>query len=613
MRGSRSLRHEAVAYERPALAYHCGRAALWRKPCWQGPDGRGECRGRAECTPVQIGDRWECRRPKLAGGKCDAGPLPEGSCCNIHPPCVPRHSLRRVRGHLTLVAVIACVLVLIIGVDPRTESALSAAALDAGNLTSVHAGFTREDGCASCHSAHAADPLRWFAAAFSRKDMSERCGDCHSFSGPLMQAHNAAQPKRPEIGPVSCVRCHGEHRGAAAKIAQVPDYICANCHQRSFDNFVGKHPEFRERFPHLAPSAIRFDHAKHLRSYFSDPKVLRRSKAAAELAATAKSQCTACHEVVGATREVRPKPYARICAACHDAQIGAAQLVLLEPERLTPASSVLLGLEKDGDEEAATKRLARLWEAMARGGVEALAELVPGNETARKKLAEALYAGMSAQTAREAGSAWAARRTLSGPAREGAGWAAGENAEGNPALFYRPGGHADPLVRAWIEFLRGTAQGKDKGLAKRAAEALDAFLDSDTGPGVCGKCHGVTVRSASAALSELAWWHSGKQPSPSTRYSHAPHLGLVDPDAGCKTCHELNPESRYAKFFSGKPQPPENYQSYFLGIRKEACVQCHREGQVNSACRVCHAYHLEHKFNLGFRKKRGPADERSAN
>lgn len=512
------------------------------------------------------------------------------------------------RAHVSVIAVLSLLVLLIIGIDPRQSSVVAPAAIDAGNLTSVHAGFTRDQGCAACHTSHAKDAGSWLLAAFRKNDPSERCVDCHDFAGPVKLAHNAAHPKRPELGAVSCIGCHSEHRGAAAKIDRVPDFACANCHQKSFDNFVSGHPPFPAGYPYTQPGTIYFDHAKHIKDYFSDPKRTKGPGRDAKFAAEAKTKCTVCHAVENATREVKPKSYAQICAGCHDAQIAGRELVLFEPERITPAASILLGLAKDGDEEEAKKALSKLWGAMARSGSDALAGLVPPPDPARKAPADALYAGMNDQVAREAGAAWSARRDLAAVGKPGnPGWATGENSEGNPALFYRAAGHADPVLKAWIETLRAGLAQKDATKRAIAKEAMNDFLDSQTGPGACGKCHSAALRSAAPGRAGADWGYAGAAARPMTRYQHAPHLGLVDPDAGCTTCHVLDKDTKYAKYFTAKASVPAHYESSFSGIPKETCVECHKEGQVNSACQVCHAYHLPHRFNLGFRQKGGAA------
>jgi hypothetical protein len=183
------------------------------------------------------------------------------------------------------------------------------------------------------------------------------------------------------------------------------------------------------------------------------------------------------------------------------------------------------------------------------------------------------------------------------------GWGAGETPEGERAFIYRPRGHADPVVRAWYEFTRTASAGKDDPVGQAAAEALTQFSDPSAGPGVCGMCHGASLRKATPEKVASAWSYAGGSHRPLVRYTHAPHLELLDPAAGCKSCHELNPEAKYADYHKVGAKKPAPYESNFSGIKTEACAACHREGHVNSACQVCHSYHQGHKLNLGFRTK----------
>jgi hypothetical protein len=577
--------HESTTYERPTQPYVCGRGSLWRKACWQGPTGEGGCGGAFECMPVRSGDRFECRRPRQAGGRCGQGPYPDGSCSQRHAACAPATTLRRRRGRISLASLAVLVVVLILGPDPTSPTVVNPAALDAGNLSSVHAGFTRDQGCVACHASHEKEAGAWLLAAFRPNDPSASCLGCHAFAQPAMGAHNMAHAQRPGLPEVSCAKCHVEHRGAKVALAKVPDYACANCHERSFAS-LASHPPFGERYPYNKPGAIHFNHSRHINTYFTDPKHARLSP---KFAATAKADCTVCHAVESATREVRPKPFAEICAGCHERQIRKGVLVLFEPERLTAAAAVLIGMEKDGDEAEANERLGKLWGAMAQSGTDALAP----------KKHPGLFEGLSAQTAQAAGTALRGKKVPGEPDEERVGWGVVETPEGSPAFGYRPRGHADGVVRAWNEYLRTT----------KAAEPLTEFLDADSGPGACGKCHGAAVRNAAPEAVAAAWKYAGAAQRPLVRYSHAPHLELLDPAGGCKNCHELNASSKYADYHKTGAKKPAPYESNFSGIKTEACVACHREGHVNSACQVCHSYHREHRLNLGFRTKASPKAE----
>ena len=210
-----NARHDTTTYERPRSPYVCGRKSLWRKSCWQGPSGDGGCGGAFECMPVRVGDRFECRRPKQGGGRCEQGPYPDGSCSQRHAACVPVTGLRVTRGRVSVAVLLALLVVLIIGPDPTARSVVNPSAMDAGSLSSVHAGFTREQGCAACHASHEKEGGAWLLAAFSSNDTSARCTECHTFAEPVMGAHNMKHANRDDVREVSCAKCHTEQIGRA--------------------------------------------------------------------------------------------------------------------------------------------------------------------------------------------------------------------------------------------------------------------------------------------------------------------------------------------------------------------------------------------------------------
>ena len=66
------------AYERPQQNWVCGWAAEG-KPCRHGPNAKGQCIATFECTPSIRNGRWQCTRQSLNGGRCEAGPQPDGT------------------------------------------------------------------------------------------------------------------------------------------------------------------------------------------------------------------------------------------------------------------------------------------------------------------------------------------------------------------------------------------------------------------------------------------------------------------------------------------------------------------------------------------------------
>lgn len=592
--------YQVDTYVRPNLSYCCGRGGKWGKSCWQGPNGEGQCGGASECSPVKEGDRWECRRPKHAGGACTEGPRPDGTCCNVQPPCTPRRTLRSMRGMVSKIAALLLLLALIIGIHPGTKSFVNPTAIDAGNLSSVHAGFTRQDGCASCHGNHLNQAGGWLLSAFGSADTSAQCVDCHRFDGPAMKAHNQDHAKNEKyagqaMADVSCAVCHNEHKGSENKLSKVSDQACASCHKPEFGNFQRGHPEFSAKFAAASPGNIYFDHTSHIQDYFVNPKHMKMGRDP-KFAALAKSDCSSCHAIDKATREIKLKSYEQVCANCHKTQIKERELILFEPERMTAAGSVLTGLSRDGDEEINSKALKNLWQSMAASGRSALSRFG----------AEDLFAGMSDGVARTAGSAWMRGSDLPPADPPESGWFAGENSEGNPALFYRAAKHDDPVLQAWFKKLRAGLADKDDEKRALAREAMNDFLDKQTGPGACGKCHAAGLRSAAKTSNGQEWKYAAHDVNAKDQlkpYSHPKHLNVRDAGLGCAACHQMSADSKYGKYFTPKQVPVESYESNFAAIRKETCVDCHREGQVVSTCQTCHSYHTKHELNVGSSNK----------
>jgi hypothetical protein len=159
-------------------------------------------------------------------------------------------------------------------------------------------------------------------------------------------------------------------------------------------------------------------------------------------------------------------------------------------------------------------------------------------------------------------------------------------------LFYRPIGHADPFLAAW---LTATAQLQSQD-AIATAESPTAFrkLSDPQSPGLCMKCHTVEENHG---VTTVNW--SPAQPNaksrPFTTFSHTTHFSLVG-NKGCQTCHRLDSKSQYAKFFNGEnalpaAHDPAKFQSNFAPLSKMLCAQCHQPRVAGDGCVLCHRYH----------------------
>ena len=560
---------------------------------------------------VRPNQAYVCGRSSAA---CEHGPRADGSCPMSESTCTPKLKLKHMRAWVSAVLVLVVLLVLIIGVNPWTQGAIQSIAMDAGPLSSVHAGFTTQDGCTSCHSHANHQGFSWLASAFTSGDTSQKCVACHRFEGAPQSAHNLTKIKTAAYQSfnlqttVACSSCHIEHKGTNTSLKLVSDQACASCHNPKVGNFAKDHPAFSNSFALAKPGVIFYDHAAHSQDYFVNPKHLNASGRDPKLAAMAKANCSTCHAVNPDNRELSLKSYDKVCAGCHQKQIKERELVLFEPERLTPAAAFALSLSSDGDEEINSAAMKKLWRNMATQGSSAL----HGLGTAEQ------FGGLSTELVRKTGATWARGGdldTLDDPNQ--AGWSAGENSEGNPALFYRANTHTDPVLKAWFETLRLATVSKDAERRSLAKEAMTEFLDKQTGPGACGKCHAAGLRATSDGKSVPNWSYiitpdksvstSAKTTGFSKPYNHAKHLSLGDPGATCQTCHSFAADSSYPKYFTPKSVPPESYSSNFSRIDQQNCASCHRPGKVNDSCQLCHIYHSPQSLNVGFKLKELPS------
>ncbi len=97
-------------------------------------------------------------------------------------------------------------------------------------------------------------------------------------------------------------------------------------------------------------------------------------------------------------------------------------------------------------------------------------------------------------------------------------------------LRYRPTGHEDGFIRAWLDLTGKTAQ--------RLMESSRVFegLIGDRAPGLCGKCHSVNKRADGGLMVNWHPYEPEEGLKKPVRFSHAAHFNLMD-ERGCLTCH----------------------------------------------------------------------------
>ncbi|MFD2256091.1 hypothetical protein ACFSSA_05325 [Luteolibacter algae] len=180
------------------------------------------------------------------------------------------------------------------------------------------------------------------------------------------------------------------------------------------------------------------------------------------------------------------------------------------------------------------------------------------------------------------------------------------------ALYYRSTGHADPLIRNWLDSLAANVS-SPLALAQ-FKEGFDFLSGSESkASGSCLKCHAVDeIRDESGKLASarINWFSQAEAEARHslTRYNHATHLLLTD----CRSCHQTQTggESFLTSFpesgdwdesadWSAKADPAE-YLSNFKPIIKQTCVECHQPGKAGDGCIQCHVYHKDatHSISL---------------
>ena len=152
-------------------------------------------------------------------------------------------------------------------------------------------------------------------------------------------------------------------------------------------------------------------------------------------------------------------------------------------------------------------------------------------------------------------------------------------------IYYKPTGHADPFLRAWLDF-SGKVTGARKD--KAALEVFDLLTHKDA-QGQCAKCH--SIDQSTTGERHIEWGTStvADKTRRLTTFAHEPHFGLLG-KRGCLTCHKLNDAAKYQDAY--KQFDPHNFASNFEPMKKAQCAKCHNKRAARQDCRACHTYHI---------------------
>ena len=153
------------------------------------------------------------------------------------------------------------------------------------------------------------------------------------------------------------------------------------------------------------------------------------------------------------------------------------------------------------------------------------------------------------------------------------------------AIFYRPTGHKDKFIHAWLLL---TGPQAPKGNKSPAAAVFDLLTDKDA-QGSCTKCHSVDDLAGKGRLVNFSPPSVETKQGRFTNFIHEPHFGMLE-NRGCLTCHNLEKGRPYLKSYEqGNPQ---NFVSNFGAVKKDLCQTCHTSSMARQDCLLCHKYHV---------------------
>lgn len=153
------------------------------------------------------------------------------------------------------------------------------------------------------------------------------------------------------------------------------------------------------------------------------------------------------------------------------------------------------------------------------------------------------------------------------------------------AVFYRPTGHKDRFMYAWL-FLTGPRAREGE------SSPLGAVFQSLTGKdaqGACTKCHSVDGLASGGHVVNFTPVSAATKQGNFTRFVHEPHFNIMG-ERGCLTCHKLESQSPYLKSY--EQRNPAHFSSNFGAVKKELCQECHTRSKARQDCVTCHKYHV---------------------
>ncbi|MCH8084687.1 MAG: hypothetical protein IH885_10670 [Myxococcales bacterium] len=160
------------------------------------------------------------------------------------------------------------------------------------------------------------------------------------------------------------------------------------------------------------------------------------------------------------------------------------------------------------------------------------------------------------------------------------------------SVNYRPGGHADPFLRTWLEF-SGMQAGSITDIAG-PAEAIFALLTRKNAPGRCAMCHSFDADDSGLVTTRWQGSRETFQPAPVSRFDHRPHLvsGAANPCGACHLMSEIDFKTAKAAL---EVYETRDFAAWttgdFVSLETDDCASCHSESTAGDSCAGCHDYH----------------------
>jgi len=464
----------------------------------------------------------------------------------------------------------------------------------------------------------------------------------------LANSDPAAQRRLAPTRELACSSCHREHHGAAHDLTWMSDNACQACHQEQYESFATDHPEF-ERWPTQRRTRIAFDHGAHQIKHFPKEQQdftcavchVQDRDGAFQQTLGYEATCAKCHDskiemswdtgiaffslpmIDAAALRATGRDIGQWPEQASDEFDGAlpplTKLLLIADERAAAALTTL-GVDFDffdiapenskqlqaaGEMVWATKRL--LYDVAVQGqtAIRTRVEAVLGRKLSKQEFS-ALTARLSPENLAVITQQWLSRlpaemASLGGaiPEPSGAnqpqqdreaarqrvaagGWFSDET---TLSIRYRPTGHADPWVTAWIDVLAEATTGQHAKLTKPLLKQIMA----PTAAGQCGSCHSVDRLKDDRCLVQWFAKQVEDQPPSFTTFSHAPHLTQAQL-ADCQACHQINPLAKVMANYEG--DSPTEFQDGFQPLTKQSCAECHTPRAAGDSCMQCHKYHV---------------------